>query len=56
MFRMLLGSLLCVASLFAQPAEVSFQRLSLDEGLSQSIVENILQDRRGLCGSAPRTG
>jgi ligand-binding sensor domain-containing protein len=31
----------------AQPQPLSFQRISLEQGLSQTIVESILQDERG---------
>ena len=33
-----------------------FDRLSVDEGLSQVTVETILQDPGGSCGSARRMG
>jgi len=42
-------SLLCLTVGIAAAAEprIDFDRLSIDEGLSQSIVEQILQDRQG---------
>ena len=42
-------SLLCLTVGGAAAAEtrIDFDRLSIDEGLSQSIVEQILQDRQG---------
>lgn len=36
-----------VPNLNAQNYDISFQRISLEQGLSQSIVESIVQDRKG---------
>ncbi len=43
--------LVCLIALFfqapAQPVRSDFEKISLEQGLSQSIVESIVQDRRG---------
>ena len=43
----LLSSALVAVSLSAQERNIRFRRLSIDEGLSQSAVNCILQDRHG---------
>ncbi len=45
-----------LASVAAPAAPVEFERLSLSEGLSQSIIEGILQDRRGFLWFATEDG
>src|SRR5262249_25544952 len=52
---LLLLGLSCIA-LRAQPGLLRFQRLSVEEGLSQTSVRAILQDRRGLMWFATEDG
>jgi ligand-binding sensor domain-containing protein len=46
-FIFLCNLLTCFVALHAQDHPLFFQRISLEQGLSQTIVENILQDKRG---------
>ncbi|MGH7450262.1 MAG: ligand-binding sensor domain-containing protein, partial [bacterium] len=46
-FLVVLAILCPFSYLFAQPHDLEFERISLEQGLSQSVVTCILQDRRG---------
>jgi len=54
--RRVLAALVALLPATAAPAPVEFERLSLAQGLSQSIVEGILQDRRGFLWLATEDG
>lgn len=43
----LLGCLCVCSELFAQPVPVRFEHLSIEQGLSQSSVHRVVQDKRG---------
>lgn len=45
--RVVLIGLLGIRAVLAQPGSVSFRRLTIEDGLSQSIVHCIYQDRQG---------
>jgi signal transduction histidine kinase/ligand-binding sensor domain-containing protein/DNA-binding response OmpR family regulator len=45
--RVVLIGLLGISSVLAQPGSVTFRRLTIEDGLSQSIVHCIYQDRQG---------
>ncbi len=54
--RRVLAALVVLLPAAAAPAAVAFERLSLEQGLSQSIIEGILQDRRGFLWLATEDG
>lgn len=55
-FRVVASLVAFLPAAFAAAAPVAFEKLSLAQGLSQSIVEGILQDRRGFLWFATEDG
>src|SRR5262249_3314632 len=45
--RLLLLVLLCAQAAIAQQSRIKFEHLSVEQGLSQSLVTSIVQDRQG---------
>jgi len=46
----------CISELYAQPKHLKFKKLTIDDGLSSSIVSNIIQDHKGFVWIATPDG